>query len=169
MGVAVCDVARRGMMLSSSKRTLALAGFAADRRKRGFSVALSPGDRASPSVLEETASVRSRLLSRPRAGSLQGGSRRRTPTRRRLAVKRKARFLAIVRHHRNMPHEFASVLLSTRRRGPLRLLPLACRPATDTNAACLPLFGCHARAGCRRRRRSRALRCVFVVLGSGPF
>ena len=122
------------MVFSSSKRTLALAGFAADRRKRGFSVALSPGDRASPSVLEETASVRSRLLSRPRAGSLQGGSRRRTPTRRRLAVERKAHFLTIVRHDRNMPHEFGSVLLSTRRRGPQRLLPLACRPATDTSS-----------------------------------
>ena len=46
-------VARRGMVLSSSKRTIALAGFAADRRKRGFSVAVSPGDQASPSVLEE--------------------------------------------------------------------------------------------------------------------
>ena len=127
------------MTFLSSKRTIALAGFELIAENAGspFSVvALSPGDRASPSV-----------LSRPRAGSLQGGSRRQTPTRRRrLAVERKARFLEIVRHHRSMPREFGSVLLSTRRRGLLRLLPLACRPARDTNVACLPLFGCHARA-----------------------
>ena len=158
-------MARRGMVLSSSKRTIALAASPLIAENAGspwlFRLVIEPAHRCSRRrLLFEAACSRGRELALCK-GALAAEHRQDAD----LQLKgrhiswRSCAMIAIC--HTSLARS------CYRRDGAGRsvffLWPVG-QPQT-----LLPLFGCHARAGCRRRRRSRALRCVFVVLGSGPF